>query len=80
MRKIIKVTLNENDVFDGTIIDHLKDKKNKAGQLKRLAYDRILSLNSGISAITPKPVQSPAEGEDAETINKLDRLSKLGMD
>ncbi len=46
MRTVIKITLNSSSVFDAAIIDFLKGKKNKAGQLKRLAFERLVSLQS----------------------------------
>ncbi|MEW6116369.1 MAG: hypothetical protein AB1553_05650 [Nitrospirota bacterium] len=42
MRTAIKITLNSSVPFDAVILDYLKGKKNKAGQLKMLAYNQIV--------------------------------------
>jgi len=40
MRTFVKVTLNSNNSFERIILDNLKE--NKAGDLKRLAYEGIM--------------------------------------
>ncbi len=46
MRTVLKITLNSSSVFDAAILEYLAGKKNKAGQLKRLAFERLVSLQS----------------------------------
>lgn len=80
MRMTVKITLNEKDVFEKLIIDYLKDKKNRSGELKRLAYDQIRGLsvsNGNERQAQPSPVssaQDPQYQEETEIKSKLDKL------
>ncbi|MCL4536151.1 MAG: hypothetical protein M1610_00945 [Nitrospirae bacterium] len=76
----VKITLNEKDVFEKLIIDYLKDKKNRSGELKRLAYDQIrgLSVSNGNKRQALPPVssvqQDTLDQEETEIKSKLDKL------
>ena len=78
MRKTVKVTLNSNNVFDLVILEYIEDKKNKAGQLKKLAYDHI-SLISG-RVVQDKNIRNRQQSDDnpAETPEIRAKIVKLG--
>ncbi len=74
-RTAIKITLNSKDVFDVVILDFLQDKKNKAGQLKKIVYDGIMQ---------GKGVANPASAPENPTLNEkegekevAEKLSKI---
>ena len=66
MRTVIKVTLNSSNIFDTAILDYLKGKKNKAGQLKKLVFERLVLLQN-----SPQTVRIQ-EGVAAPVSEKFD--------
>ncbi|MGO9377898.1 MAG: hypothetical protein ACLP29_05015 [Dissulfurispiraceae bacterium] len=78
MRKAIKVTLNSDNVFDGVILEYLGNRKNMAGQLKRLAYDHISLSTSRVVQDKSIRNSNQTEGNPLETPEIREKLSKLG--
>ncbi len=78
MRTAIKITLNSADVFDAVIWNYLKDKKNKAGHLKKIIYDSIMRTLKDDDVVkqagAPTP-EDPIQNEEEKVVNE--KLSKI---
>ncbi|MEW6741016.1 MAG: hypothetical protein AB1325_14085 [Nitrospirota bacterium] len=80
MRTAIKITLNSSDVFDAVILDYIVDKKNKAGQLKKLIYDSIMQQRSTgtVNHTVPPSHQQPAGTQQDEGEKEVsEKISKM---
>jgi len=76
-RTAIKITLNSKDVFDVVILDFLQDKKNKAGQLKKIVNDSIM-LMQGKGIVKPGSVpEDLTPGAGAGEKEVTEKLSKM---
>lgn len=76
MKKILKITLNSSDAFDQAILNFLGDKKNKSGQLKKLAYDRLLQIEGNNSNEEMKQEENfKNNGKESAALSQ--RLKKL---
>lgn len=77
-RRIVKVTLNDLDVFDSVLLAYLEGKRNASGELKKLAYNCIV-LQSTVTRQPGPKEEGMRSVSDANTEidNKLSKMLEI---
>jgi hypothetical protein len=83
-KQIIKVTLNVSNPIDAVIMDYLQDKKNAAGHLVKLSFERLIAGGGSqpaapVTAAMPQAEQKSygptiRAGEASEVKGKVAKL------
>lgn len=76
-KQFVKITLNQSSAFEREILREM-DKENRAGSLKRLAYEGILHRRFLCSLHSAEEI--PQEQMPKPVLNEHPMIRKLNMD